>query len=346
MLRACILALTLVGSAALAAGPEVTPDEELDVAPDWLKNPSYQDLQAVWPGDALRGGRGGKAMLRCEITPQGLLENCKVESETPPNQGFGSSALLLAPSFVLRPGMKDGKPVRSRVGIPVVFRTAGRIDTIHQTTMPMIAEPIWQKAPSFADMDAAWPRRAKAEFGHVSMRCGFTEEGYLHRCKIITETPGGQGFGKAAKEVVAPGFQLRVPPERTAQIAKAFVNLPVRFTNPGAAGAAPRTIAEPKWITGPDPEKVLAIYPDAALKAGVASGRGMANCLVANDGALTDCRPAPATPPDLGFSEAAVQIASIMKMNPWSDGGGPVDGVRINLPIVFNLKPAEATPTP
>jgi hypothetical protein len=207
------------------------------------------------------------------------------------------------------------------------------------TKTPMVTDPVWDKAPSFADMAAAWPQGAKAEFGHVSMRCGFTVEGRLRRCEVLTETPRGKGFAKAAREIVAAKFQLRVTPESGEAVSKAFVNLPVRFNNPANTG--PRTITKPEWITQIDPEAVVSVYPDAAAQLGVKSGRGVADCAVAPDGKLTDCKPAPATPPALGFSEAAVRVASAMQMNPWSEGGGPVDGVRLRLPVTFNLTAEE-----
>lgn len=42
-------------------------------------------------------------------------------------------------------------------------------------------------------------------------------------------------------------------------------------------------------------------------------------------------------PDGLGFSDAAVKIASGMRMNPWTEAGGPVNGARVQLPIRFDL---------
>ncbi|HEX6866446.1 MAG TPA: hypothetical protein VF122_04365, partial [Caulobacteraceae bacterium] len=137
-------------------------------------------------------------------------------------------------------------------------------------------------------------------------------------------------------------FRMRVTNQNAAEVAKASINLPIRFNNP--TGVRPQSITKPRWITQIDPKMIVEIYPDAAAKAGVKSGRGVADCAVARDGSLADCKPAPATPEGLGFSETAVQVAKIMRMNPWSDGGGPVDGVRIRLPITFNLAPEDEPP--
>ena len=155
-MRFLLIAAILLAAPAVAQEPGFVP-------PDWIKKPSWEDLNAVWPREAMKKGLDGRAVLSCTLTARGLLEACTVREETPAGEGFGAAALLLTPSFVLKPATQDGK--------------------------------------------------------------------------------------------------------------------------------------------------------------------------------LTDCKPDSATPEGLGFSEAAVQVAGVMQKNPWSDGGGPVDGVRIKLPIRFELAP-------
>lgn len=335
-----LLALLLVTPATVWAEETAqVQEEDLDVRPEWLRKPSSDDLQAVWPIEALRDGVGGRAVLDCQVSPQGALEGCTVREEAPEGMGFGAAALLLKPSLVLKPGMKNGKPVRTSVQIPIRFEASEPIGAAWLERTSMVSDPVWEQAPTFADMAAAWPKDATAEFGHVSMRCGIELDGRLEHCSVLTEAPSGQGFGKAARAKVAPKFRMRMTPEIAQKVAKASVNLPVHFSNP--AKAPPRLVVRPKWINRLDPQKVVEVYPDAAAEAGVKSGRGVAECTVAFDGKLVDCQPAPATPEGLGFSDAAVKVASVMRMNPWSDGGGPVDGVRLRLPVAFNLAPED-----
>ena len=40
----------------------------------------------------------------------------------------------------------------------------------------------------------------------------------------------------------------------------------------------------------------------------------------------------------LGFSEAAVKLASTMRMNPWTIDGAPVDGAVVRVGVRLNLK--------
>ena len=90
-------------------------------------------------------------------------------------------------------------------------------------------------------------------------------------------------------------------------------------------------------LAGFDPAVAQKLFPPEAAGQGLTSGLGKARCVVATDGALTGCTALPGDPDGLGFSEAAVKLASAMRMNPWTAEGGPVDGAIVNLPIRFKL---------
>src|SRR6185437_2440199 len=168
---------------------------------------------------------------------------------------------------------------------------------------------------TFADMAAAWPKKANVDAAHVAMRCEISTDGALQHCKVVSETPRGRAFGAAALKL-APKFRLRMSQGVESGLKDAIVNVPVHFNNP--ASNTPRGVVEPRWITGLDPAKAQAIFPAKAADAGVTSGKGYVDCTVAADGRLADCNQASAAPDSLGFGEAAVQVASVMQMNPWS----------------------------
>ena len=60
------------------------------------------------------------------------------------------------------------------------------------------------------------------------------------------------------------------------------------------------------------------------------------------DGALTDCAPDAAQPEGMGFSEAVVKLAPMMKVNLWSADGAPVRGGTVRVPFDFKLPGAGA----
>ena len=341
-MRVFFLVSVLMFAAASAAAGEQS-DQDFDTPPDWVTLPDPYGLWALMPLGAAEKGHSGTAVIECKVMPQGTLEGCELVSETPAGEGFGRAALLAAPSFAMRPAMKDGKPVLSKVRIPVHFKIPAPMRGDVGETLNVVSNPIWAAAPSFADIAAAWPKRAKADAAHVSIRCAVARDGALKDCKVVSETPARQGFAAAAV-ALAPKFRLQIEAESVGRPKRVMVNVPVHFNNP--ASNAPHAVVEPKWIIAVDPAKVQAIYPPKAADAGVKSGKGFADCMVAAGGRLVDCKPSGAAPDGLGFAEAAVQVASVMQMNPWTDGGGPVDGVRIRLPVAFNLAPAPSPAKP
>src|SRR6478609_8532566 len=112
--RACGLA-----SLAVLALAGVQPVRAQDRPADWLKRPSMQDLMIVMPAAAGRNGQGGKAVIDCTVTTQGVLSDCKVASESPAGMGFGHAAVTLSAQLMMRPALKAGAPVESRVRIPI-----------------------------------------------------------------------------------------------------------------------------------------------------------------------------------------------------------------------------------
>ena len=350
-MRRVLLATILAALAGPAVVAQTTPPptakaEPVITKPEWLRKPSGADISNVWPAEAARKGVGGKALISCIVNVTGTLRNCTIVSETPEGLGFGPAALMLAGSFQMKPRMVDGKPVEgATVRIPLSF--AGGYRSSGGATAAGINAPVWMKAPSFADMAAAWPRSAGdiAE-GGATLRCRIMSTGYLKDCQRLAQLPSGKGFGDAAMELVGR-FQLYMAPEEAARVKNGLVNVPFRFLNPATPEGQARKVSKPRWIVQINPEKVLALYPDKAADAGIRKGSGAADCLVAVDGKLTDCKVARETPADLGFGPAAVAIAGVMQMNPWTDDGRPVDGARIRLPINFTQadEPApKATP--
>jgi hypothetical protein len=113
------------------------------------------------------------------------------------------------------------------------------------------------------------------------------------------------------------------------------VDVPVRFS---PATFADRTVAAPVWLRDNDTAAPPVVYPKEAAAQGVTTGRGMARCTVSADGTLSACAPEAAEPDGLGFSEAAVKLASAMRINLWSADGVPVEGGVVHVPIRLNLK--------
>jgi protein TonB len=121
------------------------------------------------------------------------------------------------------------------------------------------------------------------------------------------------------------------------------VDVPFDFRDPGQA-APPVEIHDPIWIQSIKPDSIVKLFPETAIKAGYKVGRATVECAVAADGSLTGCITVTEDPAGYGFGEAALIVAGVMRMSPWSKQGAPVEGARIALPVKFELPPDAPSP--
>ncbi len=85
--------------------------------------PSAAEMARLYPADALRRRTTGRAVIRCQVSPQGLLNACEIMSATTP--GFAAATLKLAKSMRARPAMLNGQPIEGVMTLPVVWTLAG-----------------------------------------------------------------------------------------------------------------------------------------------------------------------------------------------------------------------------
>jgi len=65
----------------------------------YLKAPSGSDFARLFPSQAARQQIEGLATIRCRVTTEGAMGDCKVVAEEPSGQHFGDAALRLANLF-------------------------------------------------------------------------------------------------------------------------------------------------------------------------------------------------------------------------------------------------------
>jgi TonB family protein len=85
---------------------------------------------------------------------------------------------------------------------------------------------------------------------------------------------------------------------------------------------------------------VTALPPLAQTPSGLATpteGRVVVECLVAPEGALTDCLVVEETPVGHGLGERALAASAKLKMDAKSVGDTPVSGARVRIPFSFKL---------
>ena len=137
------IALVIQASSSLAETPPAgakpaparasDPESDLDLPvegtitnPDWVQLPTGDEMAHFYPPLASGLGMNGVVRMTCEVTKLGMVENCRIASETPKGIGFGEAALQMASSFRMRPQMVNGAPVSGAlVTIPINFKMFG-----------------------------------------------------------------------------------------------------------------------------------------------------------------------------------------------------------------------------
>ena len=334
------LAITLAGSASAAP---------VETEADWLKPPRSEDLLSVWPSEAWKRGLGGKAVIACQVSVQGALRACAVESESPAGAGFGAAAIALTPQLLMKPATRDGQPVVSGVRIPVQFPTP---EVATGTRMPgvggfspptkkSLANVTWVSAPSYDDVAAAYPAKAgtKQIGGRVTLNCFFKAEGRIGGCDTVMEEPKGEGFASAAK-VLAKGFVGPAKLSDGGSTLGVATQIPFTFAVE-MLDANKRVIGKPQWRALPTGDQFAGGYPAAAKKAGIKTAKVVMSCSVGAEGKVENCVAASEQPAGLGFGEAAVALATAFQVTSWTAEGLPTIGGKIRVPIRYELPETE-----
>ena len=339
MIAALAAAATLAATTG-AAAPSSNP-------PGFLERPKADDIARFMPDYAVRKQLSGGAVLKCSVQPDSHLGNCRVAFEAPEGAGFGDAALKLAGLFRLRPP-RPGAPGGGTVTIPIAFEAEGP----NSPKALLISHPLWTAAPTFAEVRKADDELAAGAAGTLDLRCRVDRAGRIGLCNSSLPASPPTGTDDKTRDLfwamrsLTERFQL-VPPAGVDTGQPLMTDLRIRLPGPGDADFQARRISgQPDWLTFIDPTAAVRLFPPEAAAKGLTTGRGVAHCRVAPDGALADCHPEAGDPDGVGFSEAAVRVAAAMRMSLWTPSGGPVDGADVRIPMRFNLAPAPASSAP
>lgn len=332
-----VAAVCAAGLSSVAAGSAAAQE----TPPEWLKRPTPDMLRGVWPKASMNGVRG-LAVIHCKVSLQGLLFDCRVVREEPDGGGFGAAAVALTPQLLMKPARKDGKPVVGEVRIPIRFSDGPEGDTPSGFGAKPVLRPsmAWKRAPTYAEVAAAYPQKAKAAGvgGLASVDCRLNGFGTVQSCEVTREEPKGYGFGLAARSLTRL-FEA-FPLADGKSLMGAVVTIPVAF-DPVMLRTTTAVVGKPTWERIPSAEVLSAAFPTAPEN--VTTVRVVLQCQVQQGGSLEACQVQMEEPAAAGLGAAALKVVPEFRLGTWSMEGLPVVGGRVNIPLRYEFK-APATP--
>ena len=226
-----------------------------DTPPAWVHKPTEHDLVAVWPKAAWAKRLGGHAVLSCLVSVQGAVFDCVVAVLRDPGRRElrrrGDRADAAVPDEAGDvPGPADGHAGQyshrlRHAGRGRRPKDAGRI------TAP--AAMAWPEAPSYADVAAAYPKKAREAHlaGRATVNCDIGSYGALLDCTTITEEPKAKASARPPTTWRASSRRRRWPARASPRQSPAALRL--RSRHPG--GTRSRRSASRSGLPRPTPTK-------------------------------------------------------------------------------------------
>jgi TonB family protein len=195
-----VVPAVLLGASAARAEPKCGP-------PGWAQIPSAEEMAAVYPDKARHDGVEGLAVLRCTAKASGIIGDCVVESENPPQHGFGEAALKLSVLIRANPpcrGAPETRPHGARIPIRFKMPPQGPLrDAVFQPTTGKFAQYAW-----LAPAGPYWPEAALLMDigGTAVVDCHVEADRRLTGCRVVSDTAPREMFAYAVLKMAERGW--------------------------------------------------------------------------------------------------------------------------------------------
>jgi TonB family protein len=200
------------------------------------------------------------------------------------------------------------------------------------------APPVLNVAPVFPRY---YPRPAADQGleGEAIINCRRTPQLAFAGCRLISETPAGQGFGPATLAMAAdappnPKLDVTDPAQLAPRDYVVDFRLRPARTSPDLSRMAHVNVP-PKILTGPTHADFDAAWP-AAQRAAHPDGFASMSCHVTVEGRLARCVVLEEHPLHEGFADAALALADHFTLSPWRVDGEALEHPDMRVPIAFD----------
>lgn len=191
-----------------------------------------KDVLAYYPTEAWKAGLEGSATITCRLTPLGATRDCVLVSEMPVGGGFGQAALNIAAAvaadshLTLTPEQADAPKsmtINFKLSPPSISPNLLVPGTLTGT-------PKWVRTPNSFDF-ATMYHEVDVNVtigGKALMSCVIAPDGKMSACSVISETPSGAGFGRAAL-YLARYFRISPTTEPGYSVTGSKIFIPINF---------------------------------------------------------------------------------------------------------------------
>jgi len=229
-----LCALFLVGGASAQTAPPPGEGAAISVRIQWAQRPDSTEVEKLRPS----GFRdAAQVVLRCRLNETGMpadgrLHACGIQSEAPLGHGLGAAALSVTDRFRMDSKSYAGMPDDAQVAVPIRWRSlaaplpsrpaafSGSV-----TGLDVITRPNFLATPTADQLRAAKPA---GKAGRVVVECTVATDASVKDCRLLEESPLGQGLGEAALKLTT---LYRVSPMlgKDGKALEAAVRLPFNF---------------------------------------------------------------------------------------------------------------------
>ncbi len=168
-----------------------------------------------------------------------------------------------------------------------------------------------RRLPASEYFSSSYPANAmrKGLGGKAVLECAVNRDGGLDRCKVVSETPTGWGFGDAALGL-SPGILATkgLPDVDGARPTIRFpVTWPTQAPHPLLQGDDTGHLLHTRWLAAPSFADLMAAYPKK--QAGMGGYAALSCVVLRRSGRLGECHVLIEDPVGSGFADAARRLA-------------------------------------